>query len=77
MREWLPAKGVKTFADLILPGETETRYRFKVHVVASDVSRGNMLILPDDAPVYGIEPERLEVALAVRINMGILYFSRL
>jgi NTE family protein len=74
MREWLAAKGVKTFGDLIMPGETETRYRFKVHVVASDISRGNMLILPDDAPAYGIEPERLEVALAVRMSMSIPYF---
>jgi NTE family protein len=50
------------------------RYRFKVHVVASDISRGNLLILPDDAPVYGIDPERLEVALAVRMSMSIPYF---
>ena len=74
MREWLAAKGVKTFGDLILPGETEMRYRFKVHVVASDISRGNLVILPDDAPVYGLEPERLEVALAVRMSMSIPYF---
>jgi NTE family protein len=74
MREWLAAKGVRTFGDLVLPGETETRYRFKVHVVASDISRGNLVILPDDAPVYGIEPERLEVAWAVRMSMSIPYF---
>jgi NTE family protein len=74
MREWLAAKGVKTFGDLVLPGETETRYRFKVHVVASDISRGNMLILPDDAQAYGMAPERLEVALAVRMSMSIPYF---
>jgi NTE family protein len=74
MRAWLAAKGVKTFGDLVLPGETETRYRFKVHVVASDISRGNMLILPDDAQTYGIAPERLEVALAVRMSMSIPYF---
>jgi NTE family protein len=66
MREWLVAKRVKSFGDLILPGETEMRYRFKVHVVASDISRGNLVILPDDAPVYGHEPERLEVVLAVQ-----------
>jgi NTE family protein len=74
MREWLAAKGVKTFGDLVMPGETETRYRFKVHVVASDISRGHMLILPDDAQAYGIAPERLEVALAVRMSMSIPYF---
>jgi NTE family protein len=76
MRELLAAKGVKTFGDLVLPGETEPRYRFKVHVVASDISRGNMLILPDDAPVYGIAPERLEVALAVRMSISIPYFFK-
>jgi len=65
---------VKTFGDLIMPGETETRYRFKVHLVASDISRGTMLILPDDAQAYGIDPERLEVALAVRMSMSIPYF---
>jgi NTE family protein len=74
MREWLAAKGVRTFGDVVLPGETETRYRFRVHVVASDISRGNLVILPDDAPVYGIEPERLEVAWAVRMSMSIPYF---
>jgi NTE family protein len=74
MHEWLATKGVKTFGDLVLPGETETRYRFKVHVVASDISRGIMLILPDDAQAYGIAPERLEVALAVRMSMSIPYF---
>jgi len=74
MREWLAAKGVRTFGDLVLPDETETRYRFKVHVVASDISRGAMLILPDDAPAYGLEPERLEVALAVRMSLSIPYF---
>ena len=74
MRAWLAAKGVKTFGDLMLPGETETRYQFKVHVVASDISRGNMLILPDDAQAYGIARERLKVALAVRMSMSIPYF---
>jgi NTE family protein len=76
MRAWLDAKGVKTFGDLVLPGETETRYRFKVHVVASDVSRGALLMLPDEAPIYGIDPERLEVALAVRMSMSIPYFFK-
>jgi predicted acylesterase/phospholipase RssA len=50
------------------------RYRCRVHVVASDIPRGALLILPDDAPVYGIDPERLEVALAVRMSMSIPYF---
>jgi NTE family protein len=76
LRRLLLAKGVKTFGDLVFPGESEPRYRFKVHVVASDISRGRMVILPDDAPAYGIQPEDLEVALAVRMSMSIPYYFR-
>src|SRR3954463_14577779 len=65
-----------TFRDLMLPEYTEDRYRFKVHVVASDISRRRMLVLPDDVRVYGIEPEDLEVALAVRMSMSIPFFFK-
>ncbi|MBV8268880.1 MAG: patatin-like phospholipase family protein, partial [Planctomycetaceae bacterium] len=65
-----------TFRDLILPGSTEDRYRFKVHVIASDISRGRMLVLPDDIRAYGREPEDLEVATAVRMSMSIPFFFK-
>lgn len=65
-----------TFRDLILPGSTEDRYRFKVHVIASDISRGRMLVLPDDIRAYGKEPEDLEVATAVRMSMSIPFFFK-
>ena len=32
MREVLAARGVRTFGDLILPGETDERFRFKLQV---------------------------------------------
>jgi NTE family protein len=79
MRRWLSEKMGKekvTFRDLILPGSSEDRYRFKVHVVASDISRGRMLVLPEDIRPYGIEPEDLEVALAVRMSMSIPFFFK-
>ena len=65
-----------TFRDLSLPGNTEDRYRFKVHVIASDISRGRMLVLPDDIQAYGMEPEDLEVATAVRMSMSIPFFFK-
>lgn len=79
MRGWLSKKLGKekvTFRDLILPGSAEDRYRFKVHVVASDISRGRMLVLPEDIRPYGLEPEDLEVALAVRMSMSIPFFFK-
>src|SRR5262249_24742922 len=73
MRQKLSAKLHKervTFRDLLIAGETEDRYRFKIHVVASDISRGQMLVLPEDIAPYGIAPEDLEVAMAVRMSMS-------
>ena len=77
IRDLLAKKGIHTFRDLIRPEfANDDRYRFKVRVVASDISRGRMLVLPQDINVndYGIAPEDLEVALAVRMSMSIPYF---
>ena len=77
MRDLLAKKGIHTFRDLIQPEFAgDDRYRFKVRVVASDISRGRMLVLPQDITIndYGIAPEDLEVALAVRMSMSIPFF---
>ena len=75
MRDLLAKKGIHTFRDLISPEFAgDDRYCFKVRVVASDISRGRMLVLPQDVHDYGIAPEDLEVALAVRMSMSIPYF---
>lgn len=72
MAERLAAKGVYTFADL--------RYRdpddgspggYRLQVIASNVTTRSVLILPQDAGVLGIQPDALEVALAVRMSMSL------
>ena len=75
MRELLLKKNVSTFGDLIVPefGNDE-RYRFKLRVIASDISQGRMLVLPQDISEYGIRPEELNVATAVRMSMSIPFF---
>ncbi len=77
MRDLLHAKKIYTFRDFIDPEyPDDPRYHFKLQVVASDISRGRMLILPRDinSNDYGMEPEDLEVALAVRMSMSIPFF---
>src|SRR5207245_3294084 len=75
MRTLLAKKGIHTFRDLILPEfADDDRYRFKLRVVASDISRRRMLVLPQDVRDYGMAPEDLEVALAVRMSMSIPFF---
>lgn len=76
-RELLAAKDVTTFADLVHPEyRDQERYRYTVNVIASDVTERRMLVLPQDAATLGIEPDDLDVALAVRMSMSIpIYFE--
>ena len=77
MRDLLKAKKIYTFRDFIDPEyPNDPRYHFKLQVVASDISRGRILVLPRDinSNDYGMEPEDLDVALAVRMSMSIPYF---
>lgn len=74
VREKLAAKGVKTFRDLVLSRRCHADYRYKLRLVASDISLGRMLVLPQDIGDYGINPDDLEVARAVRMSISIPFF---
>jgi NTE family protein len=75
MREMLEAKGVRTFADLVHPEYADDpMYRWKLQVIASDVTTHELLVLPRDAAKLGIAPDDLDVALAVRMSMSIPVF---
>lgn len=77
LRGLLAAKGVQTFGDLVLAAYADDpRYRYKLQVIAADVSRGQMLVLPRDIGEYGIMADRLNVARAVRMSMSIPFFFR-
>lgn len=82
LRDWLAAEleklGVHTFADLKitepwaehLPPEK----RYKLVVVASDLSNGRLARLPWDYARYGLNPDQQFVADAVRASMSIPFF---
>jgi NTE family protein len=75
LRERLSAKGVETFRDLVHPEfAADERYRYRVQVIASDLTARRLLVLPQDARTLGIAPDDLEVALAVRMSAGIPFF---
>jgi NTE family protein len=46
----------------------------KLRIVASDITNGRLLVLPQDIAHYGIAPESLSVAKAVRMSTSIPYF---
>lgn len=47
----------------------------KLTIIASDITNGKILILPDDLAKIGLRPESFEVARAVRMSCSIPYFS--
>ncbi|WP_336786874.1 patatin-like phospholipase family protein [Paenibacillus sp. MMO-177] len=61
----LEAKGIKTFGDLP---------ECKLRIVASDITNGRLLVLPEDIKIYGLDPKKLSVARAVRMSASIPYF---
>jgi NTE family protein len=82
LRDWLAAQleklGVRTFADLKLTEpwaeDLPPEQRYKLVVIASDVSRGRMVRLPWDYADYGLDPDEQSVADAVRASMSIPFF---
>jgi len=77
IRDLLEKKNVRTFGDLVMKEyEGYPSYRYKLQVVASDISRGKLLVLPWDIADYGLDPDKLEVARAVRMSMSIPFFYK-
>ncbi|MGO8877167.1 MAG: patatin-like phospholipase family protein [Acidimicrobiales bacterium] len=77
--EHLADLGVTTFADLRQrdPGsDLPPERRYKLLVMASDVSRGRLLRLPWDYAACGLQADEASVADAVRASMSIPFFFR-
>jgi len=81
LHQWLDGLlsdlGTRTFGNLRLedPGSSlppERQYRLVV--MASDVTRGELVRLPWDYPRYGLDPDEQLVADAVRASMSIPFF---
>ncbi|WP_339062432.1 hypothetical protein [Tepidibacillus marianensis] len=60
-------KGVRTFNDLKKP----------VYIIASDITSGKLLKLPDDLVEFDIDPQSFEIAKAVRMSSSLPFFFNL
>jgi NTE family protein len=77
LTEVLDGLGVRTFRDLRYedPGTTLPReQRYRLVVMASDVSNGRLRRLPWDYPTLGFEPDDIPVVDAVRTSMSLPFF---
>jgi NTE family protein len=65
MAEKLAARDIRTFDDL--PPQS-------LRVIASDLTNGRLVVLPDDLVHYGINPGSFPVAKAIRMSCSLPYF---
>lgn len=68
LNELLNAKGKTKFKDISVKGVSPLK------IIASDIIKREMLILPDDIVKYGIDPMELEIAKAVRMSVSIPFY---
>lgn len=60
----LATRNIHTFKDI---------ERDSLRIIASDVSNNRIMVIPDDLPRYGINPDEFSVAKAVRMSISIPY----
>lgn len=72
-----------SFKDIIIAGEkTNLMYdpkylrKYRLHIFASDISRGKMIIIPEDMADYGINPDEVSISEAVYISMSSPFMFR-
>jgi NTE family protein len=85
IHKWIKAElkklGVSTFADLRLRDRDADKslrpsQRYRLVVMATDITHGRLLRLPWDYPRFGLDPNKQLVADAVRASISIpLYFE--
>ncbi|MFY0543283.1 patatin-like phospholipase family protein [Brevibacillus sp. H7] len=63
--ELLRRKGIRTFGDLS---------EGKLRIIASDITSGKMLVLPDDLALFGVDPADFPISKAVRMSSSIPFF---
>jgi NTE family protein len=74
MAELLERKGITKFGQLVDDEAEDPKNRYRLRVIASDLTDRRLLVLPNDAGHLGIDPDELEIAYAVRMSMSIPIF---
>lgn len=70
MTKLLAAKARTRFKDVLSDGNS------RLKIIATDITKKDMLVLPDDLPKYGIDPWEFEIAKAVRMSTCIPFYFR-
>ncbi len=70
----LQEKKKTRFGDLITEWPNEEKYRYRLQVIAADLTDQRMLVLPRDLKSFGLDPDEFPIARAVRMSMSIPLF---
>jgi NTE family protein len=74
----LKAKEKTTFGDIIMPDyqeeKTNKKYKYKLQVIAADLTDRRLLVLPGDLETLGYSPDEFSISRAVRMSMSIPIF---
>lgn len=75
MEDLLERKGISTFGQLITDNPQE-KYKYKLQIIATDITNRRLLILPRDLKYFGFDPDEFSIARAVRMSMSIPLFFK-
>lgn len=70
VKDLLIKKGKTKFKDVSVNGVS------RLKIIATDITKSDVLILPDDLENYGIDPMEFEIAKAVRMSISIPFFFK-
>lgn len=73
LEKLLQAKGKTTFGD-IKTQYTEEKYKYKLQVIAADITDRRLIVLPGDLKDFGYNPDQFSISRAVRMSMSIPVF---
>lgn len=70
MRHVLEAKGKTKFKNVSVNGQS------RLKIMVTDITKKDMMVLPDDLMKYGIDPMEFDIARAVRMSVGIPFYFK-
>ncbi len=73
LEKLLQAKGKTKFGD-IRTAYPEERYKYKLQVIAADITERKLLVLPGALRDFGLNPDDFSISRAVRMSMSIPVF---
>ncbi|MGE5840107.1 MAG: patatin-like phospholipase family protein [Deltaproteobacteria bacterium] len=78
LEDLLTRRNRTTFGEIITDeykkGEEDEKYKYRLQVIAADITDRRLLVLPGDLKALGYDPDQFRISRAVRMSMSIPFF---